>query len=120
MGKKGVTITGVTEIPHNHPEEFTMTNEEKTQPGPSKQIWVKLTVLLVIICSIAALLATYVYISHLKQANKELQQQALELEEANKELQSYIDNKDTDEGMADVATGELGMVDPDTIIYDFD
>ena len=81
---------------------------------------VKLAVLLVIIISTATLLITYVYISKLRDTNKDLQQQAMELEEDNNNLQDYIDHKDTDEGVKDVATGELGMVDPDTVIYDFD
>ena len=94
-----------------------MTTESNTQ---TQQVWVKLTVLLVIIICTVALLGSYVFITRLKEENRNLQQQALELEERNKELQSYIDNQDTDEGVKDVAKDELGMVDPDTIIYDFD
>lgn len=94
-----------------------MTKESNTQ---TQQVWVKLTVLLVIIICTVALLGSYVFITRLKEENRNLQQQALELEERNKELQSYIDNQDTDEGVKDVAKDELGMVDPDTIIYDFD
>ena len=83
-------------------------------------IWIKLAVLLVIIVSTAALLITYVQISKLRETNRNLQQQAMGLEDGNQNLQDYIDHKDTDEGIKDVATGELGMVDPDTVIYDFD
>lgn len=86
----------------------------------STKVWIKLAVLLVIIVSTAALLVTYVYISNLKEANRDLQQQAQALEEENRHLKDYIDHKDTDEGTKDVATGELGMIDPDTVIYDFD
>ena len=119
MAKKGVTIKRVTEIPHKHPEESIMNKQTKATQQRS-QVLVKLAVLLVILFSTAALITTYVYIAHLKQAYESLQQQALELEQTNKELQNYIDNQGTDEGMKDVATGELGMVDPDTVIYDFD
>ena len=98
-----------------------MTMESNTQKQQlSPQIWVKLTALLLIIICTAALLGSYVLISRLKEENRNLQQQALELEERNKELQGYIDNQGTDEGIKDVAKDELGMVDPDTTIYDFD
>ena len=83
-------------------------------------IWIKLAVLLVIIVSTAALLITYVQIAKLRETNRNLQQQAMGLEDGNQNLQDYIDHKDTDEGIKDVASGELGMVDPDTVIYDFD
>ena len=98
-----------------------MTMESNTQKQQlSPQIWVKLTALLLISLCTAALLGSHVLISRLKEENRNLQQQALELEERNKELQGYIDNQGTDEGVKDVAKDELGMVDPDTIIYDFD
>lgn len=97
-----------------------MNKQKKPQQQQRVQVWIKLAVLLVIIFSTAALLITYVYISNLRETNKDLQQQAMELEEGNKDLQNYLDHKDTDEGVKDVATGELGMVDPDTVIYDFD
>ena len=98
-----------------------MTKETKNQSRQQNTtLWVKLAVLLVIIVCTAALLGTYVLISQLREANQNLQQQAMELEEANKNLQGYVDNKDTDEGVKDVAKNELGMVDPDTVIFDFD
>jgi len=91
------------------------TNQQK-----ATKMWIKLALLLVIVFSTAALLTTYVVISNLREANENLQQQAMELEDNNQDLQSYIDHKDTDEGVKDVAKDELGMVDPDTIIYEFD
>ena len=120
MGKKGVTIKRVTEIPHRHPEESTMNKQTKAQSRKRSQTVIKVAVLLVILFSTVALITTHIHIANLTKAYENLQQQALELEQANKELQNYIDNKGTDEGMKDVATGELGMVDPDTVIYDFD
>ena len=93
-------------------------NKKPTARQRSKAI--KLWLLLAIIFFTAALLLTYAGIDRMNQHNKDLQQQALELEDANQDLQHYIDHKDTDEGVKDVATGELGMVDPDTVIYDFD
>ena len=97
-----------------------MNKQTKTQARKRSLVVLKLIALLVIIFSIIALITPHSYIVRLTKAYENLQQQAMELEQANKELQSYIDNKDTDEGMKDVATGELGMVDPDTVIYDFD
>ena len=98
-----------------------MTMESNTQKQQlSPQIWVKLTALLAIVIFTVALLGCYVAITRLREENRNLQQQALELEERNKELQGYIHNQGTDEGVKDVAKDELGMVDPDTIIYDFD
>jgi cell division protein FtsB len=103
------------------PEEPAMNKQTNTQQQKQNaNVWIKLAVLLVIVFSTAALLITYVYISKLRDTNRDLQQQAMELEEDNQNLQDYIDHKDTDEGVKDVATGELGMVDPDTVIYDFD
>ena len=96
-----------------------MNKQTTTQRQPAK-LWVKLAVLLAIIFFTAALLAIYVGISQMRQINADLQQQALDLEEGNQDLQNYIDHQGTDEGVKDVATGELGMVDPDTVIYDFD
>ena len=95
-------------------------NKQTENQQNSTRIWIKLTVLLVIVFSTAALLTTYVVMNKLRETNKDLQQQALELEEGNQDLQDYIDHKDTDEGVQDVAKDDLGMVDPDTIIYDFD
>ena len=96
----------------NHPNSQT---KERTP-----LFWVKLAVLLVIVFSTVALLTTHLVIQKLKETNRNLQDQALELEDENKDLQNYIDHKDTDEGVKDVAENELTMVDPDTTIYEFD
>lgn len=82
--------------------------------------WIKIAVLVVIIVCTAALLTTYVVIKNLKETNQNLQQQALELENTNKDLEEHVDNSGTDEGVNGVAKDNLGYVDPDTIIYDFD
>ena len=82
--------------------------------------WIKIAVLVVIIVCTAALLTTYVVIKNLQETNQNLQQQALELENSNKDLEEHVDNSGTDEGANGVAKDDLGDVDPDTIIYDFD
>lgn len=114
MGKKGGTIRK-KQIPGG-----TAMNKQTENAQQSTRIWIKLTVLLVIVFSTAALLTTYVVMNKLRETNKNLQQQALELEEGNQDLQDYIDHQNTDEGVQDVAKDDLGMVDPDTIIYIFD
>ena len=81
--------------------------------------WIKIAVLLVIIFSTAALLTTYVVIKKQQEANKALQQQALELEERNEDLKEHVDNQGTDEGANGVAKDELDMKDPDTTVYIF-
>ena len=93
------------------------TKKKRRQPTNTG---VKLALLLVIIFSTVALLTTYVYISHLEQTVEELRQEAAEEDREKQKVENYLDHQDTDQGVKDVATGELGMVDPDTIIYDFD
>ena len=95
-----------------------MSNQTKKQPATA--IRIKIAVLLVIVFCTAALLAIHLRKAELTAENKQLQQQSLELEEGNQDLEDYIAHKDTDEGVNEVAKEELGMVDPDTIIYDFD
>ena len=77
------------EMPPQYPEEPTMNKQtnskEQTQ---NANVWVKMAVLLVIIISTAALLITYVSISKLRDTNRKLEQQAIELEEDNKDLQT--------------------------------
>ena len=97
-----------------------MNKQSNAQPRKRPMVVIKVALLLAILAFTVALITTQVHIANLTKAYQSLQQRAIELEQANKELQSYIDNKDTDEGIKDVATGELGMVDPDTVIYDFD
>ena len=70
--------------------------KKQSSQQQSTKIWIKLALLLVIVFSTAALLTTYVVISNLRETNKNLQQQAMELEDSNQDLQGYIDHKDTD------------------------
>jgi cell division protein FtsL len=97
-----------------------MNKQSNAQPRKRPMVVIKVALLLALLAFTVALITTQVHIANLTKAYQSLHQRAMELEQANKELQSYIDNKDTDEGIKDVATGELGMVDPDTVIYDFD
>lgn len=80
----------------------------------------KLALLGIIVVSTVALIALYGRIS-VKEANNEaLKRQAAQLERENQKLEQYNENKNTDEGVRDVAREEQGMADPDTVIYDFE
>ena len=96
-----------------------MDKQAKNQQETTRT-WIKIAVLLVIIICTAALLTTYVVIKNLQETNQNLQQQAVELENDNKHLDEHVDNSGTDEGVNGVAKDDLGYVDPDTIIYEFD
>ena len=97
-----------------------MSNQPTKQRRISLRTWAKLAMLALIVLGVAVLLVTHRALKNIEQKNKDLQQQALELEQQNDKLQDYISNKNTDDGVKDVAQEELGMVDPDTIIYDFE
>jgi cell division protein FtsB len=95
-------------------------NKQSKKQQQSTKVWIKLSVLVVIIVSTVALLGIYVAISNLQPLVDSRKQQATGLSQDIQNLQDAIDHKDTDEGVKDVAQDELGMVDPDTIIYEFD
>ncbi len=97
-----------------------MSNQPTKQRRISLRTWAKIAMLALIILGTAILLVAHRTLQNMEQKNKDLQQQALELEQQNDQLQDYISNKNTDDGIKDVAQEELGMVDPDTIIYDFE
>lgn len=86
----------------------------------SVRTWVKIAVLSLIVFCTVILLMTHGALERNKQRIQDMEQQILELEQESQKLQEYISNKDTDDGVKDVAQEELGMVDPDTVIYDFD
>ena len=93
---------------------------KQTKEQQATRIWIKLALLLVIVISTAALLVTHVYITNLQQTIENLRHENAELKEGNEKTQSHIDHQGTDEGSNEVAKDELGMVDPDTIIYEFE
>ena len=70
----------------------------------------KIAVILVILFSMAALLAmTW---------TAEMQSQAAELEYQNEELEKKIDQLDSEQSVKDIAREELGLVDPDEVVID--
>ena len=97
-----------------------MSNQPTKQRRIGLRTWAKIAMLALIILGTAILLVTHRALRNMEQRYQDLQQQALELEQENQRLQNYISNIGTDDGTKDVAQGELGMIDPDTIIYDFE
>lgn len=85
---------------------------------PGKPI-IKVALLGVLVLSTAALIAINATISSKEEQSVALEQQATALEQQNSKLEQYNANKDTGEGIKQVAQEELGLVDPDTVIYDF-
>jgi cell division protein FtsB len=79
----------------------------------------KLVLLGVIALSTVSLISLYRHIHHKESANQALREQAIQLELENQKLTQYSENKHTDEGIRQVAQNEQGLVDPDTVIYDF-
>ena len=85
-----------------------------------RKVLIKLAILAVIILSTAALLTTHIVIKNLEDDIQKQEQQYIQESQAKDKLENYIEHADTDEGIKDVAKNELGMVDPDTTVYDFD
>jgi cell division protein FtsB len=86
------------------------------QPG---QVITKLVLLGVLILFTVSLIALHRHIASKESANQALMEQASQLEQRNQLLEQYIEKKHTPEGVRQVAQEEQGLVDPDTVIYDF-
>lgn len=82
--------------------------------------WLKLALLLVIVVCTAALIAIYICISSLKDDIHDEQQLGQDVNENITYLEKTNELADTDEGVKEVAKNELGMMDPDTIYYEFE
>lgn len=77
----------------------------------------KVVVLAALVLSIAALLALRTAILHTESQSEALRSQAASLEQENAELTDKLENMDNVEGIVDIAGEELGLVDPNTIIF---
>ncbi len=77
---------------------------------------IKTLLLCVVLCATMALLALRGAILDARAENADLLQQAQALEQANQDLEQYIDELGTVQGIQRIAEDELGLVDPDTII----
>lgn len=78
---------------------------------------VKCIVLAAIVVCTAALLTLRIAINDANAREEELRKQAAALEQENNKLSEDIEKVDTIEGMKDIAENQLGLVDPDTIIF---
>ena len=78
----------------------------------------KCVLLAAILFSTVALIALRLGILDFGAQTDDLRNQAAQLEQENKELSEDIQNKDSVEGIKDIAGEELGLVDPDTVIFD--
>jgi cell division protein FtsB len=76
----------------------------------------KTVVAVLIVFSMAALLALGWMNSGLRKQTQAQKDAAAALEQENRDLQEKIDNVDTVQGVQDIAREELGFVDPNTIV----
>jgi cell division protein FtsB len=76
----------------------------------------KTVVAVLIVFSMAALLALGWMNSGLREQTQAQKDAAAALEQENRDLQEKIDNVDTVQGVQDIAREELGFVDPNTIV----
>ena len=76
----------------------------------------KIVVAVLIVFSMAALLALGWMRSGIREQIQAQKDAAAALEQENRDLQDKIDNVDSVQGVQDIAREELGLVDPDTIV----
>lgn len=77
----------------------------------------KVVVLAAVVLSMAALLALRSTILQTRSQTEVLRDQAMTLEQENADLSDKLDNMGNVEGIQNIAKEELGLVDPDTIIF---
>ena len=78
----------------------------------------KCAVLATVVLSAAALTVLTAGINHYKAMEEAARNQAVQLEQENKNDQELLDRKDTVQGIKDIAKEECGLVEPDTTIYE--
>lgn len=78
--------------------------------------WVKITLVVVILLSIAALVALSWFHQTIQAQTDKLRDQVAAAEYANSELDSRIQDPDSMENVQKIARDELGLVDPDSIV----
>lgn len=78
----------------------------------------RVVILAALVVCIALLVTLTVMTAQAREKAQALKQQAAELEQQNAALEQHIDDLDTLEGIENIAKEELGLVDPDTIIFD--
>ena len=83
------------------------------RPGPRK---LKIVLILLILASLATLVALGVVRSRIESQTQAALDQAAELEHENAELTDKIGSIGSSSTLQDIAREELGLVDPDTVI----
>ncbi len=78
----------------------------------------KVLVLVVLVLSIACLMVLRANILEARGEAESLRGQAAQLEQENSRLQTYIQQLGTVQGIIRIAQEELGLVQPDSIIFD--
>lgn len=78
----------------------------------------KIVLILLIVCSIAALVALRWVHNGILQQTQELKDEAAGVEYANEELIEKTENLGSVQSIQDIAQEELGLVNPDTILID--
>ena len=76
----------------------------------------KIVVAVLIVFSLAALLALGWMRGSIQKQTEGQKEAAAALEQENRDLQEKIDNLDTVQGVQDIAREELGFVDPNTVV----
>ena len=80
----------------------------------------KLTIIMLavaIVLSMGALAALHLSMISLKNKTEDLRKQAIHLEAENQELKEDIEEVDSIHGIVEIAEEQLGLVQPDTIIF---
>ncbi len=81
------------------------------------RVLTKVVVLVALVLSMAALVTLMVTTAEAKARSAELAQQAAQLEQENADLEQHIDDLNTIQGIENIAKEELGLVDPDTVVF---
>lgn len=78
----------------------------------------RIIILSALLVCIALLVTLGVMTTRAREKALSLKEQAAALEQQNAALEQHIDDLNTLEGIENIAKEELGLVDPDTIIFD--
>ena len=78
----------------------------------------KIVVIITIVLCMGALLTLRLSMNRIKQETRELAAQAAELEQDKSDLNTQIDQLGSVQSVLDIAEQELGLVSPDTVIFE--
>jgi len=99
--------------------------EEQKNPHTAKKVVIrrspnllKIVLIILIVFSMAALVALRWVHNGILAQTQELRDEAADLQHQNQVLDEKIEQVDSVQGIQDIAQGELGLVDPDTVIID--